>query len=320
MMDEGIHVVLGANGGTGAAVTARLKAVGRRVRAVSRHVASTSDGVEWLVGDVTRMDDLRLALQGATVVYHCAQPAYTRWSQEFPDMNHAILAACEEANVVLVAADNLYMYDASEPISEASPEAPPTRRGALRKRLADELLAAHHAGRARVRIGRSSDYFGPGGTGSAIGDRLFDAILNGRKAQWMGSLDMPHTASYLPDMARALVLLGERDEADGRAWVLPADEPLTGRAFIGLAAEAAATTPKASAISPGMMLVAGLFSPMIRAYAEMLPQWTAPFTIDASSFQRAFGPFEVTPNREAIASTVAWFRERRGATGAGATA
>jgi len=57
------------------------------------------------------------------------------------------------------------------------------------------------------------------------------------------------------------------------------------------------------------MRVAGLFSPMIRAYAEMLPQWTAPFTVDASAFLDTFGPFDVTPNRDAIAATVAWFRE-----------
>jgi nucleoside-diphosphate-sugar epimerase len=311
MENDGIHVVLGAGGGTGAAVTAALAQAGRRVRAVGRRPAPPITGVEQQVGDVTKAEDLRRVLHDAAVVYHCAQPAYTRWSREFPDMNRAILAACEEVGAVLVFADNLYMYDATGPISEGSAQVPPTGRGALRKQMADELLDAHRAGRVRVRIGRSSDYFGPGGTGTSLGDRLFDGVLDGTKAQWMGSLDMPHAASYLPDMARALVTLGERNEADGRAWVLPADEALTGRAFIALAANAAGTTPKATAISPAMMRIAGLFSPMIRAYAEMLPEWTAPFTIDASAFQEAFGPFQVTPNRDAIATTVAWFQEQR---------
>jgi hypothetical protein len=33
-------------------------------------------------------------------------------------------------------------------------------------------------------------------------------------------------------MGRALVTLGERDEADGQVWHLPAAEPLTGRQFL----------------------------------------------------------------------------------------
>ena len=49
---------------------------------------------------------------------------------------------------------------------------------------------------------------------------------------------------------------------------------------------------------------------MIRAYADMLYQGTAPFTVDAAAFQDAFGPFEVTPLEVTIAATVSWFQER----------
>ena len=52
--------------------------------------------------------------------------------------------------------------------------------------------------------------------------------LRGKRARWLGSLEQPHTLNYLEDMARALVTLGERDEADGQVWHLPAAEPLTG--------------------------------------------------------------------------------------------
>ena len=179
--------------------------------------------------------------------------------------------------------------------------------------MADELLAAHQAGTLRVAIGRSSDYYGPNGTDTTLGNRLFEAILAGKKAQWMGSLDQPHTCSYLPDMARALVTLGEHDQADGRAWVLPAAEPITGRAFIRLAARAVGTVPKEATISPGMMRVVGLFVPFLRSYAEMMGQWTAPFTVDAGAFQSTFGPLGVTPHDRALAATVAWFADRKDA-------
>jgi nucleoside-diphosphate-sugar epimerase len=308
-----LHVVLGASGGTGSAVVEELATRGRPVRAVNRkgdlHAPA---GVERMAADVSTPDGARRAAEGASVVYHCAQPEYTRWVEEFPVMNRAVMEAAAAAGAKLVVADNLYMYDSSSgPISESTTETATTVKGQLRRRLADDLLAAHRAGTLRVTIGRSSDYYGPNGTGTTLGDRLFEAILAGKKAQWMGSLDQPHTCSYLPDMARALAILGERDEADGRAWVLPAAEPVTGRAFIEAAARAAGTSPRPATISTGMMRTLGLFMPFLRAYTEMMGQWTAPFTIDASAFQQAFGPLGVTPHDQALATTVAWFSERK---------
>jgi len=42
----------------------------------------------------------------------------------------------------------------------------------------------------------------------------------------------------------------------------------------------------------------------------MLGEWTTPFTVDASAFEEAFGPFDVTPHEEAIPATVEWFARR----------
>lgn len=303
-------VVLGANGGTGHAVVEALLAQGRPVRAVTRG-GNGPAGAEQAAADVTDPGQLSRVLDGADVVYHCAQPDYLRWAEEFPGMNRTIALATAEAGAKLVFADNLYMYDPSRgPIRETSPEDPPTARGRLRREMAEELLAMHREGRLRVAIGRASDYYGPHGIGTALGDRLFDAVLAGKKAQWMGSLDQPHTCSYLPDIARGLIALGDHDGADGRAWILPAAAPITGRRFVELASAAAGVPARPVAVSAGMMRVAGVFSPMIRAFSEMLYQGTAPFTVDASAFQEAFGPFEATPHEQAIATTVAWFADR----------
>ena len=310
------HVVLGASGGTGSAVVEELVARGLPVRAVNRKGdALVPAGVERVAADVATTEGARLAVEGAAVVYHCAQPEYTRWAEEFPAMNRTVLDTTAAAGAKLVFADNLYMYDSNlGPISESTPETATTVKGRLRGRMADDLLAAHRAGTLRVAIGRSSDYYGPNGTDTTLGDRLFEAILAGKKAQWLGSLDQPHTCSYLPDMARALVTLGEHEQADGRVWVLPAAEPITGRAFIQVAARAAGTTPKEATISPGMMRVLGLFMPFLRSYVEMMGQWTAPFTVDASAFQTAFGPLQVTPHDRALAATVAWFAGKESVT------
>jgi nucleoside-diphosphate-sugar epimerase len=169
-------------------------------------------------------------------------------------------------------------------------------------------------GTLQVAIGRSSDYYGPGGANSVVGDVLFGAAAEGKRARWLGRLDVPHSLNYLPDVARALVTLGARPEALGEVWHLPAAEPLTGRAFVGLIAAALGRPVKVTATSRLALRVAGVFDPRARESAEMLYQWERPFVLDASKFQRAFGPLEPTPHRQAVATTVAWFRERAGHT------
>ena len=109
----------------------------------------------------------------------------------------------------------------------------------MRIEMADAVLGAHADGRLRVTIGRSSDYYGPRGTTSTVGENIMKPPLHGKRVRWLGSLDQPHTLNYLEDMGRGLVTLGERDEADGQVWHLPAAEPLTGRQFLELLFEEA---------------------------------------------------------------------------------
>lgn len=311
--ERGIHVVLGASGGTGNAVARALAERGHRVRGVNRAGnADLPEGIERAAADVTRADDLRRALDGAAVVYHCAQPPYTRWAQDFPAMNRVVVEATAEAGAVLLFADNLYLYgSANGPMTEETPVRPNSRKGRVRARLADELLAAHREGKLAVIISRASDYFGPRGPGSAIGERLFEAAMKGKRVPWLGSLDQPHTVSFTEDMGRAIAVLGERTDATGGVWHLPSDEPLTGHRFIELVAQAIGRPLRPSATRPGMVRLAGVFVPMIREIGDIMYQWTEPFVAGWSRFERTFGPFAVTPNAEAIRRTMNWYEQRR---------
>ncbi len=176
--------------------------------------------------------------------------------------------------------------------------------------MADAVLGAHAEGRLRCTIGRFSDYYGVRGINSTVGDNIMKPALRGKRARWLGSLDQPHTLNYLEDMARALVTLGERDEADGEVWHLPAAEPLTGRQFLELLFEEARKPPKIGVASRPMIRIGGLFNPLIRELNETLYQFERPFVSDASKFDGAFGPFEPTPHPEAVRRTVDWFQRR----------
>jgi nucleoside-diphosphate-sugar epimerase len=313
-----LHVVLGAAGGTGGAIVRELVGQGRRVRAVTRggnaaarYGSLPPASFEDVAADVSEREQLRRALEGADVVFHCAQPAYSRWPQEFPAMTRGILAATAAVGAKLVFADNLYMYGPVDgPMTEETPPVAQTKKGKVRAAMAAELLEAQRDGRLRVVIGRSSDYFGPGGLTSALGERFFTALLSGKKTQWFADLDQPHTLSYLPDMARAFVILGERPEAEGQVWHTPAALAQTGRQYIDLAAGVAGAPAKPAVLGLGMVRMLGLFVPVLREFPELMYQYDRPFIMDSSKFEAVFGPFDVTPHEDALRTTLEWHRSR----------
>jgi nucleoside-diphosphate-sugar epimerase len=306
------HVVLGAAGGTGSAVVRELAARGLRVRAVTRGgAADAPEAVEQVAADVGSAEGARRACEGADVVYHCAQPPYTKWPELFPPMTQAVIDGAAATGAKLVFADNLYVYGPPDgPMTEETPQRAQGKKGRTRIAMAAAVMAAHADGRLRCTIGRSSDYYGARGTASTVGENLMKPVVRGKRARWLGSLDQPHTLNYLEDMARALVMLGERDAADGQAWHLPAADPLTGRQFLALAFEAAGQPPKIGVASRPMVRITGLFNPLVREVGETLYQFERPFVSDASKFQRAFGPFDPTPHREAIRRAVEWYGHR----------
>jgi nucleoside-diphosphate-sugar epimerase len=315
---DDVHVVIGGAGGTGAALVAELLRRGHRVRSVSRRGTPGPAGSEAVAADVSIPSQALDATHGAAVIYQAAQPAYHRWTVDFPPMQAALLAAAEAHDSKLVMADNLYLYGpVGGSMREDSPPHPVGKKGRLRAQLAEELLAAHRAGRVRVAIGRSSDYFGPGGVNSTLGEFLFDAAVKGGTTRWLGSLDVAHAVSYLEDMAVGLATLGERDEADGQVWHLPVNATLTGREFLAAVWLAVGQPARIGRVGRLTIRIGGLFSPRTRELTETLYQWERPFLVDDGKWQRAFGPYQPVPLAEAVERTLAWFKARQVARRAG---
>jgi nucleoside-diphosphate-sugar epimerase len=305
-----VHVVFGATGGIGRAVVEELVTRGHTVRAVSRSGGAIA-GAETIAADASEPDAARAAAADAAVVYHCVNPGYTQWPQLLPPVSRAILGAAELTGAKLVYADNLYAYGRVEgPLHERLPEVATGPKGATRVAVAAELLDADRARRARVTIGRASDYYGPHGPTSNAGEPVFGRAVAGKRPAWPGRLDQRHSLHFLPDLARGLITLAERDEADGEVWHLPAAEPLTGQELLDLVFEACGrrTPAKALTMTPPMLALAGIFSPLMRELRETAYQFREPFVIDASKFERAFGALATTPHREAVKRTVEWFQ------------
>lgn len=306
-----LHVVFGT-GPLGLAVMRELLSRGERVRMVNRSGrADVPQEIEVVKADATDPASTRTACNGAAVVYNCTKAPYTEWPEKFPPIMNGIIAGAGEAGAKLIYADNLYMYGpVGGALTETLPYKATGRKGRTRAQMAITLMEAHKAGTVRAAVCRASDFFGPGVLDSAMGERVFGAALAGKPAELLGSLDLPHTYTYIDDFAKALVTLGEREEALGQVWHAPSAETITTRQFVEMVYGQAKQTPKFRVAPKAFVTLLGLFSPPMRELKEMLYTFEQPLVVDHSKYARAFGD-HATLHTEAIAQTFAWFRRRR---------
>lgn len=310
-MDQNLmHVVFGT-GQVGQTLANHLIADGYAVRAASRHrPAGLSDKVDWCSVDAADPEAATEVAQGASVIYQCLNPLYTEWPTQFPPLQKGALAAAESTGALLVSLENVYAYGPTGgvPMTETHALSATTVKGRTRATMTRELLAASESGRARIAIGRASDFFGPGVTESSLGKRVFASALAGKSADFIGDLARAHTYSYVPDIAAGLATLGTDDRAVGQIWHLPGPETVTTNELLGLLEdEVGHQVP--TRIMPVLLLRGlGLVNPMMKALAEMAYQFQEDFVLDTTKFTSTFGD-SGTPLHDAVGATVAWYRD-----------
>jgi nucleoside-diphosphate-sugar epimerase len=306
-MTTDLHVVFGA-GQVGATLARRLLASGARVR-IARRGAGVVASAELVQGDAADAGFCVRAAAGASAVYHCMNPPYDAriWATLLPRFTENLIAAAARAGARLVVLDNLYMLGRpGGPMTEDTPSNPVSRKGEIRAKCAERLFEAHRRGDVRAVSGRASDYYGPGGVETHLGDRFWRPAVAGKTVRLLIDPDAVHTYHYIPDVAGGLATLGtSTDDVTGGAWMLPCAPAGTLRELVHGFAEALGR-PIRVARAPRIVVKAlALFNPLVREVDEMLYQWEEPFIVDDRRFRERFRMAPV-PADEAAAESVRW--------------
>jgi nucleoside-diphosphate-sugar epimerase len=294
--------ILGAGGAIGNELAALLAGRRQPFRLAGRHPQPVSGG-ETVAVDVTDLDQTIRAVSGSDVVCLLVGLKYDLrvWQEQWPRVMANAIEACKRVNARLVFFDNVYMYGrVTAPMTENTPYRPCSKKGNVRAAIAASLMEETAAGRLRALIARSADFYGPSTQNGLPNILVFEPFSKGRKASWTVNADVPHSMTFTPDAARALLMLIERETAWNQVWHLPtAPQPPTGRQVITMAAEAMGVAPRFRVLGRGMLRVAGWFNPLVGELNEMLYQYDAPYLFDSSKFAREFG-FGGTPYAEGI--------------------
>ena len=305
-----VYVVAGA-GPVGWTVAEQLADRGRQVRVLTRSGSGPQHPlIERLKGDAKDPAILRTAFAGATAVFHCIHgSAYTAaaWQAELPAAERAVLMAAHEAGAVVVFPESLYSY--SEPDSVMT-EGSPRQAAGGKRGVRTELLRARAASSTPTVSVVAGDFFGPRVRMAHGGERIVAPILAGKNVSVVGSARQPHSFTYVPDLAAAMIAAADTPSAWNSVWHAPTGPAVTQRELAHtLAAAAGRPDPKVRALPGWVLRAAAMFSTDARELAETLYQFERPFIMDSALSVATLG-VSPTPLNEAAAATVEWWRQQ----------
>lgn len=309
------HVVTGA-GPVGWTVAEQLAAEGNNVLVVTRSGSGPEHPlVERVKADVSQPNQLDALFDGAAAVYHCVHAStYDAkvWRAELPAAEQAVMGAAGWAGAVVVFPESLYSYGprdggiASGVMYEDSPRTASTGKLGIRT----ELLRAREASSTPAVSVVASDFFGPQVLNAHMGERVVPNVLAGKKIRVIANADVPHSFTYVPDLARAMIAAAQDPALWNSVLHAPTGSALTQREMIGVYANAAGVeVPKVGVIPAWALKATGVFSSDARELAEMTYQFAAPFVMDSTKSEQRLG-VGPTPLADAAADTIAWWRTR----------
>ena len=311
-MEEKVkHIILGAGGVIGNVLTKELSVNNEKIKLVSRS-AKTFNGIETAKADLTKYDEVKTVIEESSTVYVTAGLAYDIkvWRTDWPKIMRNTIDACKAKNASLIFFDNVYSYGkVAGAMTEETPFNPCSKKGEVRAKIAEDLLAEIKSNNLKASIARAADFYGPYSEKSSVPFILvISNLAKGKKAQWISNAETKHSFTHIPDCGKALYLLAKADDSYNQVWHLPtAHPPITGEEFIRLVAERMGVRANYNVLKGWMIKLAGIFNTQIGELYEMLYQNKFDYIFDSSKFEKKFN-FIPTPYESGIDETIKEFR------------
>lgn len=290
-----LHTIVGY-GNLGQAVAAALKDKNIPTKILNRN-SNSKNVIECNVLDI---DDLVKNTTDSSHVYITIGVVYkySVWAVEWPKIMSNFIHASKINKFKIIFFDNIYLYGPSplkNPIEEDHPRTPPSKKGQVRLDVANMLESAISGGEINAVIARSPDFYGPNVKNSMLYISAIENILKGKKPQFVGNPSTKHNYIYLPDAARALVVLANDDAAYGQTWHLPTSlATFTTTDLLDKAAKICGQKPGVQVISKLGVKILKLFIPILREVEEMTYQTEHDYNFSSQKFEKAYPAFQIT--------------------------
>ncbi|WP_339210669.1 SDR family NAD(P)-dependent oxidoreductase [Aeribacillus sp. FSL K6-8210] len=308
-------VILGASGGMGYNLVYELLnrenievvAVARNTEKMKKMFHRLNDRVSIVAGDALHRSSILQACEGAEWIFHAINIPYPQWDRDLLIIMENVLAAAKKEKAKLVVVDNIYAYGRSngKTMSETDPKNPHTKKGKIRLRLAEMVEKSG----VDYLIAHFPDFYGPCGEKTLLHHTLKKVVQN-KRSQFIGDLNIPREYIFLPDGAKALVELALRDDTYHEHWNIPGAGVISGREIIQILREKLQYEKKVSVVTKSMIYFLGLFSPMMKEMVEMMYLVEEPVVLSGEKFEKRIGPLPKTPYEQGIIATVDFMKHQ----------
>lgn len=304
-----MQTILGSGGAIGQDLAKALTQYTTDIRLVSRKPEKVNETDTLLPLDMLSPGAVEQAVEGSEVVYVTIGFPYSIkfWRQNWVPFMQSVVDACANHGAKLVFFDNMYLYDKDHlgNMTEETPIHPPSKKGQVRAEIHRLIMGAAESGKKKALIARAADFYGPGIANSMLIETVFKPLSEGKKANWMGKDNYPHSFTYTPDAGKATAMLGNTEDAYNQVWHMPtAPNPLTGKEWVEAIAKTLEVPPKHREVPKWMLQIMGLFNPLMREIVEMQYQNDRPYVFNSEKFEKRFG-FTPTSYEVGIKATAA---------------
>ncbi|HUO97982.1 MAG TPA: NAD(P)H-binding protein [Rhizomicrobium sp.] len=303
--------LLGATGAIGRSTAAALSARATPFRVIGRDEARLkaefaqmpqAEFAVWNPGDPKAAPR---ALEGLFTIVHLLGVPYDRFKLHPILMRRVVEAAAAAGVKRILLIGTLYVFGRARTprIDETHPRRPHTYKGRRRKEQEDILMQSGLA----WSILRLPDFYGPGVESSYLHD-IFAAAAEGRRANVIGPVKVPHEFVFVPDVGPVIAQMLETPAAFGHAWNLGGAGTIT---EYQVAQQAFGGKPKLRVAGKLLLRLAGLFNPLMRELVEMHYLMTDPLIVDDRALDRLLGGIRKTPYDDGIRQCMAAARKAK---------
>ncbi|GEL78503.1 SDR family NAD(P)-dependent oxidoreductase [Tenuibacillus multivorans] len=300
-------LVLGASGGMGSAIVNELQSRGVKVVAFARteeklkKLFGERSEVSIVPGDVFQYEDLIQAAEGVDVIFHSVNIPYYEWAEKQETLMTNIVKASEQVGCKLAIVDNIYAYGKSqgEKVSEDSPKKPNTKKGVIRLKLENIVKSSN----TPWLIVHFPDFYGPNAEDTVLGQTL-QAAANNKSGIYIGRKQLKREFIFIPDGAKAIAELANRENAYGQNWNIPGYDVITGHEILEILKDEAGYNKRVMTVKRGMIRFLGIFDKMMKEFVEMMYLNEQPVILSGEKYEKHIGPLPKTSYRQGIMRTL----------------
>ncbi|MBD1379611.1 SDR family oxidoreductase [Metabacillus arenae] len=310
-------IVLGATGGTGQAIVSELLSRNIQVIAFGRSENKLKELMKeynstplltYKLGDIFDYKTIVEAVKDADVIFQCANVQYHEMAEKLLLLGESVMKAADILGKKIVIVDGIYVYGQQVAKGDEShPKQPHTKKGKIRVEF-ENLIFDKKWKNAKALIVRLPDYYGITSQNSYLQPTLTGLAAN-KISVFIGNLKTPREYVYLPDAAKMIVEIANKDDSYGENWNIPGVGLISGKEIIKIAREITGNRKLVIPLNKNAIRLSGLFDPVMKEIVEIMYLTEKGFILSGEKYENRIGEIVATPYKDGLKETLNFLME-----------